>query len=288
MNKLTKNAIRMAVIFIPIGVLLIIVGVFTGAKNGVYIQSGKINLDGNKDYNYENYDISNIKNISVDVSNAKILIKESTNDNFGVDINLTSISQDPTISFENNMIKIQKNSKFGLNIFSWDFGSLFDGNSNVVTIFIPKGSSLNDVTLNTNNGKIEIIDLNSNTVKADTSNGAITTNNVVIGSNTSLTTSNGQVDISGSFSDTTYVKTSNGKIIGDGTFSGKTTFKTSNSAISFSNKIKRNDCNIIADTSNGTIRINDTKVGDEFKENNGANNSIDLDTSNGGITIYFE
>jgi len=288
MNKLTKNAIRMAVIFIPIGILLIIVGVFTGAKNGVYIQSGKINLDGNKDYNYENYDISNIKNISVDVSNAKILIKESTNDNFGVDINLTSISQDPTISFENNMIKIQKNSKFGLNIFSWDFGSLFDGNSNVVTIFIPKGSSLNDVTLNTNNGKIEIIDLNSNTVKADTSNGAITTNNVVIGSNTSLTTSNGQVDISGSFSDTTYVKTSNGKIIGDGTFSGKTTFKTSNSAISFSNKIKRNDCNIIADTSNGTIRINDTKVGDEFKENNGANNSIDLDTSNGGITIYFE
>jgi len=288
MNKLTKNAIRMAVIFIPIGVLLIIVGIFTGAKNGVYIQSGKINLDGNKDYNYENYDISNIKNISVDVSNAKILIKESTNDNFGVDINLTSISQDPTISFENNMIKIQKNSKFGLNIFSWDFGSLFDGNSNVVTIFIPKGSSLNDVTLNTNNGKIEIIDLNSNTVKADTSNGAITTNNVVIGSNTSLTTSNGQVDISGSFSDTTYVKTSNGKIIGDGTFSGKTTFKTSNSAISFSNKIKRNDCNIIADTSNGTIRINDTKVGDEFKENNGANNSIDLDTSNGGITIYFE
>jgi len=288
MNKLTKNAIRMAVIFIPIGILLIIVGVFTGAKNGVYIQSGKINLDGNKDYNYENYDISNIKNISVDVSNAKILIKESTNDNFGVDINLTSISQDPTISFENNMIKIQKNSKFGLNIFSWDFGSLFDGNSNVVTIFIPKGSSLNDVTLNTNNGKIEIIDLNSNTVKADTSNGAITTNNVVIGSNTSLTTSNGQVDISGSFSDTTYVKTSNGKIIGDGTFSGKTTFKTSNSAISFSNKIKRNDCNIIADTSNGTIRINDTKVGDEFKENNGANNSIDLDTSNGGVTIEFE
>ena len=288
MNKLTKNAIRMAVIFIPIGILLIIVGVFTGAKNGVYIQSGKINLDGNKDYNYENYDISNIKNISVDVSNAKILIKESTNDNFGVDINLTSISQDPTISFENNMIKIQKNSKFGLNIFSWDFGSLFDGNSNVVTIFIPKGSSLNDVTLNTNNGKIEIIDLNSNTVKADTSNGAITTNNVVIGSNTSLTTSNGQVDISGSFSDTTYVKTSNGKIIGDGTFSGKTTFKTSNGAISFSNKMKRNDCNIIADTSNGTIRINDTKVGDEFKENNGANNSIDLDTSNGGITIYFE
>jgi len=288
MNKLTKNAIRMAVIFIPIGILLIIVGVFTGAKNGVYIQSGKINLDGNKDYNYENYDISNIKNISVDVSNAKILIKESTNDNFGVDINLTSISQDPTISFENNMIKIQKNSKFGLNIFSWDFGSLFDGNSNVVTIFIPKGSSLNDVTLNTNNGKIEIIDLNSNTVKADTSNGAITTNNVVIGSNTSLTTSNGQVDISGSFSDTTYVKTSNGKIIGDGTFSGKTTFKTSNSAISFSNKIKRNDCNIIADTSNGTIRINDTKVGDEFKENNGANNSIDLDTSNGGVTIEFK
>jgi len=288
MNKLTKNALRLAAIFIPIGILLIIVGVFTGAKNGVYIEAGKINLDGDKDYNYENYDITDIKNISVDVSNAKIIIKESANDNFGVDINLSSISEDPTVSVENNMIKIEKNSKFGLNIFSWDFGSLFDGSSNEVIIFVPKGSSLNDVTLNTNNGRIEITDLNANNVKADTSNGGILTNNVVIGSNTSLTTSNGQVDISGTFSDTTYVKTSNGKIIGDGTFNGKTTFKTSNGAISFKNNIKRNDCNIIADTSNGSVRINDTKVGDEFKENNGANNSIDLDTSNGGITIDFQ
>ena len=288
MSKLTKNALRLAAIFIPVGILLIIVGVFTGAKNGVYIESGKINLNGDKNYNYENYDITGIKNISVDVSNAKIIVKESTDDNFGVTIDLTSISEDPTVTVENNMIKIEKNSKFGFNLFSWDFGSLFDGSSNVVTIFVPKGTSLNEVTLNTNNGRIEISDLNASNVKADTSNGGITTNNVVIGSNTSLTTSNGEVDISGTFSDTTYVKTSNGKIIGDGTFKGKTTFKTSNGAISFKNGIKRSDCNIIADTSNGSVRINDSKVGDEFKENNGASNSIDLDTSNGGITIEFQ
>jgi len=165
---------------------------------------------------------------------------------------------------------------------------LFDGSRNEIIISVPRGTSLNDVTLNTNNGRIEITDLNANTLKADTSNGAIKTDNVVIGSNTSLTTSNGEVDILGAFSDTTYVKTSNGKIVGDGTFNGKTTFKSSNSSITFKNKIKRNDTNIIADTSNGTIRINDSKVGDDFKENNGANNSIDLDTSNGGITINFE
>ena len=288
MNKLTKNALRMAAIFIPIGILLIIVGVLTGAKNGVYIQSGKINLDGNKDYNYENYDITDIKNVSVDVSNAKIIIKESTNNNFGVDVNLSSISEDPTVSFDNNMIKIQKNSKFGLNIFSWDFGSLFDGTSNEVIIFVPKGTILNEVTLNTDNGRIEITNLNADTLKADTSNGAITTTNVVISNNTSLKTSNGEVDISGTFSNTTYAKSSNGKIIGDGLFNGKTTVKTSNGAISFKNNIKRSDCNITAETSNGSVRINDSKVGDDFKENNGASNSIDLDTSNGGISIEFK
>jgi len=288
MNKLTKNALRMAAIFIPIGILLIIVGVFTGAKRGVFIESGKIVLNGDKDFNYENYDITSAKNISVNVSNAKIIIKESTSDKFGVDVNLTSIAGDPTVTVDNDMIKIEKDSKFGFNIFSWDFGSLFDGSSNEVIIFVPKGSSVNDVTLNTNNGRIEIANLNANTLKADTSNGAITTNNVVIGSDTSLTTSNGEVDIAGTFTNTTYIKTSNGKIIGDGIFKGKTTAKTSNGAISFKNNMKRSDCNIIADTSNGSIRVNDSKVGDEFKENNGASNSINLDTSNGGVTIEFE
>ncbi|SEW19476.1 DUF4097 family beta strand repeat-containing protein [[Clostridium] fimetarium] len=288
MNKLTKNALRMAAIFIPIGILLIIVGVFTGAKRGVYIESGRINLNGDKDYNNENYDITDIKNIIVDVSNAKIVIKESTTDKFGFDVNLTSIAEDPTVSFDNNMIKIEKNAKFGFNIFSWDFGSLFDGTSNEVIIFVPKGTILNEVTLNTDNGRIEITNLNADTLKADTSNGAITTTNVVISNNTSLKTSNGEVDISGTFSNTTYAKSSNGKIIGDGLFNGKTTVKTSNGAISFKNNIKRSDCNIAAETSNGSVRINDSKVGDEFKENNGANNSIDLDTSNGGITIELE
>ena len=288
MNKLTKNALRMAAIFIPLGFLLIIVGLFTGARRGVYIESGKIVLDANKDYNYENYDISDVKNISVDISNAKIVLKESTTNNFGVVVNLTSMAEDPTVSVENNTIKIEKNGKYGFNIFSWDFGSIFDGSSNEVVLYIPKGALLNEVTLNTNNGRIEISDLNANVLKADTSNGAITTDDVVISSNTSLTTSNGEVDISGTFSDTTYVKTSNGKIIGDGTFKGKTTVKTSNGSISFRNSIKRSDCNIITDTSNGSIRINDSKVGDDFKENNGASNSIDLDTSNGGISINFE
>jgi len=288
MSKLTRNALRLAVIFIPIGILLIIVGVFTGAKRGVYIESGKIILNGDKDFNYENYDITDIKNISVDVSNAKIIIKESSNQNFGIDVNLTSIAEDPTVSVDNNTIKIEKNSKIGFNIFSWDFGSLFDGSSNEVIIFVPKGTSLNEVTLNTNNGKIEVTDLNANTLKADTSNGGITTNNVGISNNTSLTTSNGEVDIAGTFSNTTYAKTSNGKVIGEGTFKGKTTVKTSNGAISFKNNLNRSDCNIVADTSNGSVRINDSKVGDEFKENNGASNSIDLDTSNGGITIEFK
>ena len=288
MNKLTKNALRLAAIFIPIGFLLIIVGLFTGARRGVYIESGKIVLATNKDYNYENYDITDVKNIDISVSNAKVMIKESTTNYFGVDVNLTSSMEDPIVNVENNMIKIEKNGKFGFNIFSWDFGSLFDGSSNEIIIYVPKGSSLNDVTLNTDNGRIEIANLNANTLKADTSNGAISTEDVVVSNNTSLTTSNGQVDISGTFSNSTYVKTSNGKIIGDGTFKGKTTFKTSNGAISYKNSIKRNDCNIIADTSNGSIRINDSKVGDDFKENNGASNSIDLDTSNGGITIEFE
>lgn len=289
MNRLTKKALRLAAIFIPLGILLIVVGIFTGAKRSVSIVNGKIIINEAHDYNYENYDLTDIKNINVDVNNAKITINESKNDKFGVDINLKSKVGNPTVKTDNNILQIEENSKFSLNFFSWDLGSVFDENSNEVNIYVPKGtSSLKDVTLNTSNGRIEITNLKAENVRADTSNGAITTNNVEITENTSLKTSNGQVQIGGTFYNTTYVHTSNGKIIGDGIYKGKTTFKTSNGAILFNSNISRSEYNIVAETSNGTIRVNDSKVDDDFKESKGAANTLDFDTSNGGITIELK
>lgn len=288
MSKLTKKALRLAAIFIPLGILLIVVGVFTGAKRSVSVVNGKIVINESHDFNYENYELTNINSINVDIDNAKILINESRNDKFGVSINLRSKAGDPTIQTDNNLLQIQENSKFSLNFFSWDLGSVFDENSNEVIIYVPKGISLKDVTLNTSNGRIEITNLKADNVKVDTSNGAIITNNVIVNENTSLKSSNGQVEIGGSFNNTTYVHTSNGKIIGDGIFKGKTTFKTSNGAISFNSNMSRSEYNIVAETSNGSIKVNDSKVDDDFSENKGAANTIDFDTSNGGITIELK
>lgn len=288
MNKLTKKLLRLAAIFIPLGILLIIVGIFTGAKRSVSVVNGKIVINEAHDYNYENYELTDINNIDVDVNNAKIIINESKNNNFGVSINLRSKVGDPTIKTDNKILQIQENSKFSLNFFSWDLSSVFDENSNEVIVYVPKGISLKDVTLNTSNGRIEITNLNADNIKADTSNGAIITDNVIINENTSLKSSNGQVELGGSFYNTTYVHTSNGKIIGDGIFKGKTTFKTSNGSISFNSNISRSEYNIVAETSNGTIRVNDSKVDDDFTENKGAANTIDFDTSNGGITIELK
>lgn len=308
MNKLTKNALRIAAIMIPIGFLLILVGIFTGAKRGVTIESGKVCLNEQKSYSYENYELTGKSKIDIDVNNAKIIIEESENDRFGINVNLSSIGKDPTVQVDQDEIRVEDRSDFGFHLFTWDFGSIFDqdNNNNIVTIYVPKNASLEDVTLHTSNGRVEITGLSTKSLKADSSNGGITTEAVSVDGSTTLTTSNGEIDINGTFSGETNAKSSNGKIIGsgmylgkttfktsngsisgDGTFKGSTTFHTSNSSISIKNNISRSDCNIDAETSNGTVKINGSKVGDDFSENNGSGNSLNLDSSNGSINIEF-
>lgn len=290
MLRITKISLRLAAIFIPIGILFIIVGIFTGAKRNVNIgTNGKILIDQEQTFDYENDDITDVNNIKIDIHNAKILINQSNNDKFMVKVKLYSVSEDP-VNIQNGTLEIieDEGSKFGIHFFNWDFRSLFDGESNEVIIEVPRGISLDDVNLETSNGRIEIKNLTVNTLKADTSNGSITLEDVVTFDETALSTNNGPVNISGQFHESTYVKTSNGRIISNGTFNGKTTFKTSNGSITCDNNINRKDCDITADTSNGTIRIDEAKVGDDYKEDNNADNSIHLDTSNGGISLNFK
>lgn len=286
MKRITKMAFQMAIILIPLGILLVIVGALTGANKNIHIgKNGKLLMNQDQTFHYEDDKITGIDSIKVKISNAKIIINQSNDDDFGVIVNLYSVSEDPTISTDNGILSVEKNEDFGINIMNWNFGAIFNGDSDEVIISIPKGIALDNISLNTNNGRIEINYITADTLKADTSNGAIELKNCSVNKDTSLTTNNGQISISGLFNDTIYAKTSNGKIIGDGTFEGKTTFKTSNGAISFKNNLQRSECNIYADTSNGSIKVNNSKVGDEYQENNGADNTLDLSTSNGGITI---
>lgn len=286
MRKLTKVSLHMAVILIPLGILLMIAGILTGARRGITILSdGRLVLNEAEQYHYENYDITGIKNIHLDFNNAKIVLQESSDSKFGVKINLPDSEQKPSVNISEDTLTIEDTSS-GFHIL-WLFGSIFSTN-NEVTVYVPKGTELKDISIDTSNGRIELINLNLESIKAETSNGAITGQNLNISDNASFKTSNGEINLSGSFHDTTNAVTKNGKIIGDGSFFGKTSFKTSNGTITMENDIKRSECNISAETSNGNIRVNGTGMGKNFQENNGASNSINLDTSNGSIAVDFK
>lgn len=288
MKKFTKFALKIAAIFIPIGILFIIVGTMIGAKHGVYINSDwKICLDESHAYSFENYDYTGVESISVDISNAKIIIEESSNDKFGIKADLSYVSDEPYEGVDNGILKFEKTAKHTFNMFSFNM-AMFDESSNTVIIYVPKNAKLEDVNLHTSNGRIEISNLNAKNLTVDSSNGGLVANDSYISDESTFTTSNGRIEIDGTYLEKTYAKTSNGKIIATGIYKGDTTLKTSNGSIEFENNISRNSSDIKADTSNGTIEINGKTVQDEFYENNKAENLIDAKTSNGSISIEFQ
>lgn len=288
MKKLTKISLRIAAVFIPLGIALMIIGGLMGAKRGVYINSDwKICLNESENYSFENYTYTGVDSISVNVSNANIIVEESSDNQFGIKAELSYLSDEPVVGVENGILKFEKTTKHSFNLFSFDF-NMFDDSSNTVIIYVPKNSSLDDISLYTSNGRIELNEIKAKTVVADTSNGSIVSSKLNITEESSFTTSNGRIEIDGIFLEKTYIKTSNGKIIANGTFKGNTNLKTSNGTITFTNSIRRDDCDIKADTSNGSITIDGSKVSsDDFYENNKSENAVDLKSSNGNITVEF-
>lgn len=288
MSKQIKILLKAGAIAIAAGLVLLVIGVLTGSKNGISIGSDfKVNINEEDAYTYEKLDFTGADSIDVDIYNAKIAVVQTDSSKFGVSANIKSISGEPKIGVENGVLTFEQSRTGIFNIFSWDLGELFNGNENIVTIYVPRNVDLKTVKLHTSNGAISIEDVKVDEITADTSNGAILAKDVTVAKKSVFTSSNGKIELYGTFNESTYAKTSNGKMIGDGTFKGDTEFKTSNGAIEFTSAVKRSLCEIEADTSNGSVRVDGNKMSDEYNENSGAPNSVELKTSNGSITIEF-
>ena len=290
MKKITMAAGITAAVLIGVGLLLVVVGVLTGAQRGVYFDKGGIKvLKSGDEFEYEKSDIENVKDIDIDINNARVEFKASQNDKFGIKISLCDNSAEPYINIDNGKISVEQKSRFYVFNISFDLWDLFSNKTNVITVYIPKNAKLDSVCVDTSNGAIDIQqDFNTDTLEICTSNGKITVNGVTCSKKTELKTSNGAIDCNGKFNTDTYFKTSNGRIDASGSYKGKTYIKTSNGAIEFSTSESEKSYNIDADTSNGSIRVNGIKVDDDYRQiQTDAANKLEVDTSNGSVTMNF-
>lgn len=291
MKKFTKIGLIVSAVCILLGVFFSVIAVASGASSRIAFDTKGIHIADAQQYSYESQKVTGIQKIDVSVQNAGVELCASKDNTFYVEVNVYTADMAPEVEISDNTITVKQETEqvFSWFMFDWSFIKGMNA-ENKVRIYVPEGVALNDLSIYTNNGAI-----NSNTkmtvdeITADTSNGAIKIENMRCKKKTVLHTSNGAISCAGTFHGTTNAKTSNGKIQLDGDFQGNVECKTSNGAIDITLQKPRTSYNINADTSNGSIRIDGTKVNseDEYREPNGAANTIDADTSNGSIGIRF-
>lgn len=289
MKKWVKVVCIVAASMIGVGMVFLIAGVLSGAQNGVILEQGGIKLVGREPYTYETMDITSVDTIDIDVSSARVEIVASPNNAYGLSVSLSGGDNIPDISTEGGKIRVNQSELSGFWHFSFDLLSLFSGQSEVITVYVPQHAELEQCQFYTNNGAISVeTPLTTQNLKIDTSNGKIELSDLICKRKAEATTSNGAIICDGSFEGDTFFKTSNGKIELSGTYKGRTVCKTSNGSIAFATALMEKEYDVETNTSNGSIRINGDKVGDDYKSRSvGADNTLDLDTSNGSIDIRF-
>lgn len=130
---------------------------------------------------------------------------------------------------------------------------------------IVKALAIDDIYLESSNGAMELTDLHSRSLRANTSNGKVTLINMA-----------GRID----------AETKNGSIEAYGlTVTDDVTLRTSNGSINVSLS-EDSDVTIEADTSNGSVNIfgHDNR----YEVLNDGTYSLKLDTSNGSIDVYAD
>lgn len=293
MKKFSKAVCIIASIMLGAGILLAFIGFISGAKTSIYFdfKNGISLASQSEPFVYENYELENIDEIYIDVSNASLRIEPSDNGKFGIRVNYGSFTETPDVSTSGGRISVKEKEQHAigiLNILSlWQIFS--EGNS--ITLYIPVSGTaeLASFTFRSDNGSI-VSDTPLTTSELDlkTSNGSVNISKMTVRQSALVKTSNGAIICGGAFYGSSEFKTSNGRIELSGNLSGSISLKTSNGSITVNADKPQTSYGIHADTSNGSIKINDNKLSDEYTIAAPGADSITAKTSNGSINLYFE
>ncbi len=146
--------------------------------------------------------------------------------------------------------------------------------------------NIDDLRLATSNGKILVENVSSASMNLDTSNGEVRLTNVTVETDLDLGTSNGRVYLTDVTADVIDGHSSNGRIIATDIISNDISLDTSNGTIELTVIGERDDYEVRLDTSNGDLNYDGMGVTDG-SFNQGAAKKIDLDSSNGDVSVEF-
>jgi len=165
-----KLILKIAAISLASGFVLAILGLIMGANlKGAYFKDGRVQLANEKETKITELNLSSFKNIDIESEYADIIFEQA--DSYGIDIydNSNGVWE---YSVENETLKINNKEisimlSFGINLNT-------DYKNNYVKIFLPQNAKMDEITINSVSGNMNISNINAENVELCNSYGNIT------------------------------------------------------------------------------------------------------------------
>lgn len=273
-----------ALILVVSGAGICAVGVICGGSKNVTLGRNGLKIGAGEDFHYESEKLDKINEIDMDVSNLKVVIAPSEGDYYKVVCDAYNVHEEPQIEIKEGVLTVKQKDDFML--FNFDFS--FDFRPSTITVYVPNDNDFKNITVKSSNSAVRFEQaVNVDYANIDTSNGVIYIEKMTCNERLNVKTSNGAIDCDGTFNGDVTLKTSNGAIDITGKYAKGVEAKSSNGRISAMIEGRRKDYDLELDTSNGSIRIDGSKVDDDYYENNKSDCEIYLKSSNGSIEVDF-
>jgi len=246
---------------------------FAGLIGGAFTIKGK--LDQN-DFIEKNVEMTDVEQVEIVTTNGKVSLYPTNEEEATIKYTGNLSDYELVEKLEDNTLSIMVKSK-GLRFFSIDLLSF----SQSIDVAIPE-RLYDSITVNTNNGRIDVEHLQINHLDAKTDNGRISVSNVMT-ETSNVRSSNGKIsldDVVGEIN----AHTSNGKIyLETESLDQPIDLSTSNGAIEIVTENRPTNAVIDAKTDNGKIEVYGDRKWDIITGN--GDNVVKLTTDNGRITI---
>ncbi len=275
MNELQKVIKYFAMAFAAFLAFTIISGIVTAlfAVTGFFSISSGSTTKVDATYNY-----SNVRNIDIDHSIGKLIIKTSDNDE--VIVETTDVTKDFTIKQRDNGDLYIKDEQEFINV----FGNNINKNRRIV-VYLPEELVVDKFDIDAGAGNIEIEDLKAKKLVLAAGFGNIDGDGITADSCT-LESGVGNISFYNVDFNNFDIEGGVGNIKVDGVLYGKTTVESGVGNIRLIVRGNINDYNINAEKGIGTIKVNGNSLNQIGNKN--ASNFMSIEGGIGNIDIDFE
>ena len=162
---------KIIIIVIIVGLLLSVVGFFTGASRIIYFSRSGVQVSGGEISQITETNLEQFRSVSVDVGFSDVEFVNS--DSFGID--LYGIDMEWLWTLEDGKLNITHNRSAQLHVVNLNFVT---AGRNYVKIFLPADAELENVTIKTSSGDIKLGSFRADNVDIRSSFGDATLNNI--------------------------------------------------------------------------------------------------------------